>query len=92
MVFVLKNVTLMNLCLFNDHLVHECSWLQLLNILTYFVVESGMVQQGDHSLLFGILIPLAPSDSLLDAEIQVSHQLRGVLSEISEIDVSEMPK
>ena len=41
-----------------------------------------MVQQVDHSLLLSFLLPLASPDSLLDVEIQVSHCLRFVLSEV----------
>ena len=92
MVLVLKNVTLVSLCLFNDHLVRQCGRFWLLYKLTYLVVDGGMVQQVDHSLLFRLLLPLAPPDSLLDAEIQVSRCLRFVLSEVCQIGVSEMPK
>ena len=35
-----------------------------------------MVQEVDHSLLFRLPLPLAPPDSLLDVEIQVSRCLR----------------
>ena len=59
MVFVLKNVTLMSLCLFNDHLVCQCGWIWLLYKLTYLVVDGGMVQQVDHLLLLRLLLPLA---------------------------------
>ena len=51
-----------------------------------------MVQQVDHLPLFGLLLPLAPPDSLLDAEIQVGCCLRFVLPEVCQISVSEMPK
>ena len=71
MVFVLKNITLMSLCLFNDHLVLKHSWFSLLNILTYLIVDCGMVQQVDHPFLLRFLLLLASPDSLLDAEIQV---------------------
>ena len=73
MVFVLKNVTLMSLCLFNDHLIHQRGRFWLLNVLTDLVVDGGMVQQINLSLLLRLLLPLPPPDSLLDAEIQVSH-------------------
>ena len=92
MVLVLKNIMLMSLCLFNDHLVRECGWVWLLYKLTYLVVDGGMVQQVDHSLLFGLLLPLAPPDSLLDVEIQVGCCLRFFLPEVCQISVSEMPK
>ena len=71
MVLVLKNVTLMSLCLFNDHLIRQCGWIWLLYKLTYLVVNGGMVQQVNHSLLLSFLLPLASPDCLLDAEIQV---------------------
>ena len=51
-----------------------------------------MVQQVDHSLLFWLLLPLVPPDSLLDVKIQVSRCLRFVLPEVYQISVSEMPK
>ena len=92
MVFVLKNVMLVSLSLFNDHLVCQCGKFWLLNKLTYLVVDGGMVQQVDHSLLFSFLLPLAPPDSLLDAEIEISHCLQFILSEVCQISVSEMPK
>ena len=77
---------------FNDHLVCECGWVWLLYKLTYLVVNGGMVQQVDHSLLFGLPLPLAPPDSLLDAKIQVSRCLGFILPEVCQIRVSEMPK
>ena len=58
----------------------------------YLVVDGGMVQQVNHSLLFGLLLPLAPPDSLLDAKVQVSRCLGLVLPEVCQIRVSEMPK
>ena len=70
MVFVLKNVTLMSLRLFNDHLVLKCSCFLLLNVLMYLIVDCGMVQQVDHPLLLSVL-PLASPDGLFDVEIQV---------------------
>ena len=60
--------------------------------LTYLIVNGGMVQQVDHSLLFGLLLLLAPPDSLLDAKIQVGRCLRFILPEVCQISVSEMPK
>ena len=57
--------------------------------LMYLVVDGGMVQQVNHSLLLSFLLPLAPPDSLLDVEIRVSHCLRFVLSEVCQISVSE---
>ena len=51
-----------------------------------------MVQQVDHSLLFGLHLPLALPDSLLDAKIQVSRCFRLILPEVCQISVSEMPK
>ena len=48
--------------------------------------------KSNHSLLFGLLLPLAPFDSLLDVKIQVSRCLWLVLPEVSQIRVSEMPK
>ena len=92
MVFVLKNIMLTSLCLFNDHLVRQCGRFWLLNKLMYLVVDGGMVQQVDHSLLLGFLLPLAPPDSLLDTEIEISRCLRFVLSEVCQISISEMPK
>ena len=92
MVLVLKNVTLMSLCLFNDHLVRQCGRFCLLYKLMYLIVDGGMVQQVDHPLLLGFLLPLAPLTVYLRAEIQVSCCLWFVLSEVSQISVSEMPK
>ena len=92
MVLVLENVTLMSLCLFNDHLVRQCGRFWLLYKLTYLIVDGGMVQQVDHLLLVSFLLPLAPPDSLLDVEIQVSHCLWFVLSEVCQISISKMPK
>ena len=92
MVFVLKNVTLMSLGLFNDHLICQCSRFWLLNELMYLIVDGGMVQQVYHLLLLSFLLPLAPPDSLLDAEIQISHCLQFVLSEVCQVSISEMPK
>ena len=87
MVLVLKNITLMSLCLFNDHLVCQCGRFWLLYKLMYLIVDGGMVQQVNHSLLLMFLLPLVPPDSLLDVEIQVSCCLRFVLSEVCQIRV-----
>ena len=92
MVFVLKDVTFMSLCLFNDHLILRCVWLCFLNVLMDLIVDCGMVQQVNHMLLFCILVPLTIPDGLFDAEIQISCCLSVFLSEVSEIGVSEMPK
>ena len=70
----------------------QCGRFWLLYKLTYLIVDGGMLQQVDHSLLLSFLLPLAQPDSLLDAEIQVSHCLWFVLSEVCQIRVSEMPK